>query len=151
MEVRPNVGREYGRRRSSSESYVAQNETLVDRVSRMKQRWLKRVMFDHGTSSSEKCFAYLVVDRLNCVTQDCWPSQKTIADQFGMEHQNGPQGCGWVREARSSAHHPKYEWLVPVRTCVPARGWGQICRRQRTKLSVHPGQKCRGILLRNPH
>jgi hypothetical protein len=27
--------------------------------------------------------AYLVVDRLNCVTLDCWPSQKTIADQFG--------------------------------------------------------------------
>src|ERR1700726_4364052 len=58
-------------------------ESLFDRVTRAKHRWLKRVMFDHGTSSSEKCFAYLVADRLNCVTQDCWPSQKTIADQFG--------------------------------------------------------------------
>jgi hypothetical protein len=58
-------------------------EPLYDRVTRAKHRWLKRVMFDHGTSSSEKCFAYLVADRLNCVTQDCWPSQKLIADQFG--------------------------------------------------------------------
>ena len=59
------------------------NETVFDRVNRAKHRWLKRVMFDRGTSSSEKCFAFLVVDRLNCVTQDCWPSQKLIADQFG--------------------------------------------------------------------
>jgi hypothetical protein len=58
-------------------------ESLYDRVTRAKHRWLKRVMSDHGTSSSEKCFAFLVVDRLNCVTQDCWPSQKTIAEQFG--------------------------------------------------------------------
>ncbi|WJR78733.1 hypothetical protein [Bradyrhizobium sp. NP1] len=49
----------------------------------MKRRWLKRVMFDRAVGSSEKCFAYLVVDRLNCVTLDCWPSQKLIADQFG--------------------------------------------------------------------
>src|SRR5262249_30884689 len=33
--------------------------------------------------SSEKCFAYLVTDRLNCATLDCWPSQKTIAGKFG--------------------------------------------------------------------
>src|SRR6202790_1868025 len=59
------------------------NETVSDRVNRAKHRWLKRVMFDRGTSSSEKCFAFLVVDRLNCVTQDCWPGQKLIADQFG--------------------------------------------------------------------
>jgi hypothetical protein len=59
------------------------NETVFDRVNRAKHRWLKRVMFDRGTSSSEKCFAFLVVDRLNCVTQDCWPSQRLIADQFG--------------------------------------------------------------------
>jgi hypothetical protein len=58
-------------------------ESLFDRVTRAKHRWLKRVMSDHGTSSSEKCFAFLVVDRLNCVTQDCWPSQKTIAEYFG--------------------------------------------------------------------
>jgi len=40
-------------------------------------------MFDLAVSSSEKCFAYVVIDRLNCVTLDCWPSQKLIADQFG--------------------------------------------------------------------
>jgi hypothetical protein len=40
-------------------------------------------MYDLATSSSEKCFAYAVVDRLNCVTLDCWPSQKTIAGDFG--------------------------------------------------------------------
>jgi hypothetical protein len=65
------------------ENASAHNESVYDRVNRAKHRWLKRVMFDCGTSSSEKCFAYLVVDRLNCVTMDCWPSQKLIAEQFG--------------------------------------------------------------------
>jgi hypothetical protein len=58
-------------------------ESLYDRITRAKHRWLKRVMFDHGTNSSQKCFAYLVVDRLNCVTLDCWPSQKLISEEFG--------------------------------------------------------------------
>jgi hypothetical protein len=58
-------------------------ESLNERANRLKHRWLKRVMYDCATGSSEKCFAYIVIDRLNCVTLDCWPSQKTIADQFG--------------------------------------------------------------------
>jgi hypothetical protein len=67
----------------SHQDASSSTEPLYDRVTRAKHRWLKCVTFDHGTSSSEKCFAYLVADRLNCVTQDCWPSQKLIADQFG--------------------------------------------------------------------
>ncbi|MGA7807534.1 hypothetical protein [Bradyrhizobium sp.] len=65
------------------ENAAPHNESVYDRVNRAKHRWLKRVMFDCGTNSSEKCFAYLVLDRLNCVTLDCWPSQKLIAEQFG--------------------------------------------------------------------
>jgi biotin operon repressor len=58
-------------------------ESLYERANRMKHRWFKRIMYDRAAGSSEKCFAYIVIDRLNCVTLDCWPSQKTIADQLG--------------------------------------------------------------------
>jgi biotin operon repressor len=81
--MRPHFQRGEGRNRDAPQREVIQNETLVDRVNRLKHRWLKRVMFDHNTSSSEKNFAYLAVDFLNCVTLDCWPSQKLIADKFG--------------------------------------------------------------------
>jgi hypothetical protein len=58
-------------------------EFLDDRVKRAKHRWLKRVMYDLATTSSEKCLAYLIMDHLNCVSVDSWPSQKRVADQFG--------------------------------------------------------------------
>src|SRR5271163_3994694 len=76
-------GGKNGSRRVLTAGIAIEHETLTERVSRWKHRWFKRVMFDLRTSSSEKCFAYVVVDRLNCVTLDCWPSQKLIADQFG--------------------------------------------------------------------
>ncbi len=58
-------------------------ETLYDRVARMKHRWLSRVMYDARASSSEKCFAYLVMDHLNCVTLDCWPGKRRIIERLG--------------------------------------------------------------------
>ncbi len=57
-------------------------ELLYDRVNRAKHRWLKRVMYSLAATSSEKCFAYLIMDHLNCVSLDSWPSQKTIADRL---------------------------------------------------------------------
>jgi hypothetical protein len=30
-------------------------------------------------TSTEKCFAYLIADKLKCVTLDCWPGQETLA------------------------------------------------------------------------
>jgi len=77
------LGYKNGSRHARHSGIPSEHETLTERVSRWKHRWLKRVMFDLATSSSEKCFAYVVVDRLNCVTLDCWPSQRLIADQFG--------------------------------------------------------------------
>jgi hypothetical protein len=120
VEVRPNGGHEYGRKRAFVLDGVVQNETLIDQVNRMKHRWLKRVMFDHGTSSSEKCFAYLVVDRLNCVTLDCWPSQKTISEQFGWSIKTvhrvavGLKRRGHLRIVRNSSGSYRY---APV--CLP--------------------------------
>ncbi len=64
---------------------AVQKETLLDRVNRMKHRWLKRVMSDPNVSPSEKCFAYIVMDRLNCVTLDSWPSQPLIAQPLGRK------------------------------------------------------------------
>jgi hypothetical protein len=81
--MRPHVGDKVGQTGAGPPSGFVHIETLAEQVSRRKHRWLKRVMFDRGTSSSEKCFAFLVVDYLNCVTLDCWPSQKVIADRFG--------------------------------------------------------------------
>jgi hypothetical protein len=59
------------------------SETLYDRISRAKHCWLKRVMSDPAVSPSEKCFAYIVMDRLNCVTRDAWPGQTLIAQSLG--------------------------------------------------------------------
>jgi hypothetical protein len=89
-------------------------EPLAEQVSRRKHRWLKRVMFDHGTNSSQKCFAYLVADRLNCVTLDCWPSQKLIAEQFGWSIKTvhrvavGLERRGHLRIIRSSNGSYRY-------------------------------------------
>jgi hypothetical protein len=54
-------------------------EPLIDQVGRAKARWLKRVMYESGATSSQKCFAYVIVDHLNCVTLDCWVGQPTVA------------------------------------------------------------------------
>jgi hypothetical protein len=40
-------------------------------------------MRDSAVSSTEKCFAYLIADRLNCVTLDAWPGQSLIARDLG--------------------------------------------------------------------
>ena len=74
---------EHRYQRADHPDVVAQTETLTEQVARKKHRWLKRVVYDLATGSSEKAFAYLVMDHLNCVSLDCWPSQKTIADKFG--------------------------------------------------------------------
>src|SRR4029077_16909568 len=60
-------------------------ETLYQRVSRMRARWLKRVMYSSDASSTEKCLAYAVFDHLNCVTLDCWPAQRRLAELLGFE------------------------------------------------------------------
>jgi hypothetical protein len=60
-------------------------ETLHQRVSRIRARWLKRVMYSREPSSTEKCLAYAVFDHLNCVTLDCWPSQRRLAELLGFD------------------------------------------------------------------
>jgi hypothetical protein len=52
---------------------------LLEQVNRKKARWLKRVMYETKASSTAKCFAYAVVEHLNCVTMDSWPAQERIA------------------------------------------------------------------------
>src|SRR5690349_7567511 len=64
---------------------VVKVETLHDAVARAKQRWLKRVMYETTASSTERCLAYTITDRLNCVTLDAWPAQATIAELLGFE------------------------------------------------------------------
>src|SRR5260370_24043390 len=60
-------------------------ETLDEQVRRAKARWLRRVMYETRATSTEKCFAYLIADHLNCVTLDCWPAQSTVAILLGVE------------------------------------------------------------------
>jgi hypothetical protein len=90
-------------------------DSLYDRVNRAKHRWLKRVMVDCATSSSEKCFAYIVMDRLNCVTLDCWPSQQLVADQFGWSTKTvhrvsfGLQRRGYLLISRNTYSSYRYK------------------------------------------
>ncbi len=70
---------------TNGQSPVELPEFLYQRTSRMRARWLKRVMYDGATSNSEKCFAYTVSDHLNCVTLDCWAGQERVALFFGWK------------------------------------------------------------------
>lgn len=70
---------------SSLQSPNALGEPLSERVARAKARWLKRVMYETSATSTEKCFAYLVADHLNCATLDCWPSQARVAKLLGFK------------------------------------------------------------------
>jgi hypothetical protein len=54
-------------------------EALSDQVHRAKARWLRRVMYDSLATSTQRCFAYVVADHLNCVTLDCWVGQLRVA------------------------------------------------------------------------
>jgi len=96
---------------------IDQTETLTEQVARKKHRWLKRVVYDLATGSSEKAFAYLVMDHLNCVSLDCWPGQKKIADKFGWSTKTvhrvafALERRGYLRIARST--HGSYRY-APV-------------------------------------
>jgi hypothetical protein len=59
------------------------NESLSDRIKRAKARWLKRVMQHQYATSTQKCLAHAIADRLNCVTLDCWAAQPTLARDIG--------------------------------------------------------------------
>ena len=52
-------------------------------MNRAKARWFKRVMYESHATSTQKCFAYIVSDHLNCVTLDAWPAQTTTARLLG--------------------------------------------------------------------
>ena len=60
-------------------------ESLYRRTARGKARWLRRVMYQSLATSTEKAFAYLVFDHLNCVTLDAWPSQVRAAQLLGFQ------------------------------------------------------------------
>jgi hypothetical protein len=85
VEARPNAGHEHKQKRSATQLEIIQNGSLVDRVSRMRHRWFNRVMSDPRVSPAEKCFAYFVMDKLNCVTLDAWPSQPLMAQLLGRK------------------------------------------------------------------
>ncbi len=59
------------------------NELLSDLAKRAKARWRKRVMRHPSATSTQKCLAHAITDRLNCVTLDCWAAQPTLADDIG--------------------------------------------------------------------
>ena len=60
-------------------------ESLDDKVRRAKARWLKRVMMNPSATSTQKCLAHAIADRLNCVTLDCWAAQPTLARDIGVK------------------------------------------------------------------
>jgi hypothetical protein len=42
-------------------------------------------MYETAATSTEKCFAYVVADHLNCVTLDAWPGQPRFARLLGRK------------------------------------------------------------------
>ena len=58
-------------------------KSLRDTVARVRARWLKRVMYEPTATPTEKCFAYIVSDHLNCVTLDSWQAPKRSAVLLG--------------------------------------------------------------------
>jgi hypothetical protein len=58
-------------------------DSLSDQVKRAKARWLSRVMQHPFVTSTQKCLAYAIANRLNCVTLDCWAAQPTLARDLG--------------------------------------------------------------------
>ena len=60
-----------------------ETKSLRDTVTRGRARWLKRIMYDPTITSTEKCFAYIVFDHLNCVTLDSWQGPKRSAELLG--------------------------------------------------------------------
>jgi Helix-turn-helix domain len=81
-------------------------ETLRDRVNRAKARWLKTVMYSK-LKSTQKVFAYVVFDCLNCVTLDAWPAQSTSASWMGCSIKtvqraaDALEAAGYIAVARS--------------------------------------------------
>src|SRR3954451_18753417 len=59
-------------------------ESLDKKAKRAKSRWVGRVMYS-GATATEKCLAYIIADKLNCVTLDCWPAQETLAVLLGRK------------------------------------------------------------------
>lgn len=58
--------------------------SLSNSVARAKARWFARVKKHPDLRSSSKCAAHSIADHLNCVTMDCWPSNKTLANSIGV-------------------------------------------------------------------
>jgi hypothetical protein len=58
-------------------------DSLDQKAKRAKARWLRRVMRSDATSTA-KCFAYQIVDSLNCVTLDSWLAQETLARRLSV-------------------------------------------------------------------
>jgi Helix-turn-helix domain len=81
-------------------------ETLHRQVSRMKARWLQRVMYSTAIPSA-KVFGFVIFDCLNCVTLDAWPAQRTFAERMRCSTKtvqrsaDGLEDLGFVRVARS--------------------------------------------------
>ncbi len=67
----------------SAKPSLLKAESITDRVSRAKARWLKRAMYESCATPTQKCFAYAISDHLNCVTLDAWPAQETLAQRLG--------------------------------------------------------------------
>jgi hypothetical protein len=61
-----------------SEDAKEPQESLSKRFARAKARWLRRAMYS-AAKPIERNFAFVIADHANCVTEDAWPGQDTIA------------------------------------------------------------------------
>jgi hypothetical protein len=111
-------------------------EALDKKAKRAKARWLGRVMCSDATST-EKCFAYLIADKLNCVTLDCWPGQETLAALLSrrsvksvIRAAGGLQKRGFITIKSRAEGEPGYRYapiFVPDDQYENVRASGQSC------------------------
>jgi hypothetical protein len=113
-------------------------ETLHRQVSRMKARWLQRVMYSTAIPSA-KVFGFVVCDCLNCVTLDAWPAQRTFAERMRCSTKtvqrsaNELEDLGFIKVARSrlrGVNHRYAPVFLPGDSDVAVRPGGR--RRLRT-------------------
>jgi len=110
-------------------------EPLHKRVRRVKARWLQRIMYS-DVKQTEKVFAFLVADHLNCVTLDAWPSQATASKLLHCSTKtiqraaDGLEQIGTMEvERQEGRSHVRYAPIfLPQDWDNPVSDRGQTCR-----------------------
>ena len=109
-------------------------EPLRRQIARVKARWLQRVMYSWARPT-EKNFAFVIFDHLNCVTLDAWPSQHTMAERLRCSTKTikraaeGLERCLLISVAECGRSHRYAPIFNNDDWDIDGQLDGQVCRR----------------------